>query len=109
MQVRAGLRAQTDFPVLTQVGATRCRGRAVEMSPSGIIVEQGHQAQRYLPLLLRVELSLPERLRPLATWARPIWTHGSRLALKFVGASDADRLSLAEHLDLQCLRGLELK
>jgi len=56
-----------------------------------------------------VELSLPERLRPLRTLARPIWSAGKRFAFKFVGASDADRLSLAEHLDLQVLRGLELK
>jgi len=110
MQLRAGLRAKTDFPVLTLVGQARCEGRAVEVSPSGIVVEQREGSATFgSPLLVRVELSLPERLRPLRTLARPIWSAGKRFAFKFVGASDADRLSLAEHLDLQVLRGLELK
>ncbi|HTU59392.1 MAG TPA: hypothetical protein VMF89_13175, partial [Polyangiales bacterium] len=93
----------------TLVGQARCEGRAVEVSPSGIVVEREGGATFGSPLLVRVELSLPERLRPLRTLARPIWSAGKRFAFTFVGASDADRLSLAEHLDLQVLRGLELK
>lgn len=110
MQFRAGLRARTDFPVFTVVGKLRREGRAVEVSPSGVVIEQSEElAPRRSPLLVRLELALPERLRPLCTLARPIWSHGRHFALKFVGASDADRLSLAEHLDLQRLRGSLLK
>lgn len=110
MRARAGLRTRTDFKVITHVGKQRSECRAVELSPSGIIVDRGYEvATRPIPLVLRVELRLPERLRPLFAWARPIWSSGTRQALRFVGASDADRLSLAEHLDLQVLRGAELK
>jgi hypothetical protein len=42
-------------------------------------------------------------------FARPIWARGVYQALKFIGASDADRLSLAEHLDLQRRRGFTPK
>lgn len=110
MQLRAGLRAHTSFPVFAGVGRARRECRAVEVSPSGIVLEREDSADaRPMPLILRIELRLPERLRPLFAWARPIWTRGKHQALKFVGASDADRLSLAEHLDLQRLRGWDLK
>ena len=110
MQLRAGLRADTSFPVFAGVGKARRECRAVEVSPSGIVLEREDSLEsRPMPLLLRIELRLPERLRPLFAWARPIWSRGRRQALKFVGASDADRLSLAEHLDLQRVRGRELK
>ncbi|MDF3071549.1 MAG: hypothetical protein K0R38_7150 [Polyangiaceae bacterium] len=52
------------------------------------------------------EMLLPERIRPLRALARPIWVHGSQQALKFVRISDVDRLTLAEHLDVLCLRGV---
>ena len=109
MQFR-GLRAPTSFPVLTGDGRGQRECRAVELSPSGLVIERGVEADgRPLPFLMRIEMRLPDRLRPLIAWARPIWSRGTRQALKIVGASDADRLSLAEHLDLQRLRGSELK
>lgn len=110
MQFRAGLRARTNFPVFAGSGSNQRECRAVELSPSGIVIERGVEVEsRHMPLLMRIEMRLPDRLRPLFAWARPIWSRGTRQALKFVGASDADRLSLAEHLDLQRLRGSELK
>lgn len=110
MRARAGLRTRTDFRVITHAGKERRECRAIELSPSGIILDRGYEvATRPVPFVLRIELRLPERLRPLFAWARPIWCSGTQQALRFVGASDADRLSLAEHLDLQCLRGAELK
>jgi hypothetical protein len=56
-------------------------------------------------LLIKLKLTLPERLRAIDALARPVWSSGSRQALKFLSIADADRLSLAEHLDLQALRG----
>ena len=110
MRARAGLRTRTDFRVIAHVGKQRSECRAVELSPSGIILDRGFDVgARPMPFVLRVELRLPERLRPLFAWARPIWARGTQQALRFVGASDADRLSLAEHLDFQSLRGTELK
>jgi hypothetical protein len=73
------------------------------------LIERAYEVQsRPIPLVLRLELRLPEKLRPLIAWARPIWSHGTTQALRFVGASDSDRLSLAEHLDLQRMRGKKL-
>lgn len=110
MQLRAGLRAPTNFPVVAGTGRRRRECRAVELSPSGIVLERGIElVERAMPLVERIEMRLPERLRPLIAWARPIWARGAYQALKFVGASDADRLSLAEHLDLQRLRGFTPK
>jgi hypothetical protein len=110
MQHRAGLRARTSFPVVAGTGRQRRECRAIELSPSGIVLDGERDVEsRPIPLVMRIEMRLPERLRPLFAWARPIWSRGTQQALKFVGASDADRLSLAEHLDLQRVRGSELK
>jgi hypothetical protein len=96
--------------VLTGDGRGQRECRAVEVSPSGIVIERDVETDpRPAPFLMRIEMRLPDRLRPLIAWARPIWSRGTRQALKIIGASDADRLSLAEHLDLQRLRGSELK
>jgi hypothetical protein len=96
--------------VFAGIGRARRECRAVEVSPSGIVLERDEAIEsRAMPLILRIELRLPERLRPLMAWARPIWCRGRLQALKFVGASDTDRLSLAEHLDLQRLRGCHLE
>jgi hypothetical protein len=84
---------------------SHCRG--IEISASGIIVDRG-RGLRHESLLLRLEMLLPERIRPLCALARPIWVRGSEQALKFVRISDVDRLTLAEHLDLLCLRGVSL-
>lgn len=109
MRFRAGLRARTDFPVITHDGGQANECRAVEVSPSGILLERGYDVlTRPVPFILRLELLLPEKLRPLIAWARPIWSRGGKQALRFIGASDSDRLSLAEHLDLQQLRGKKL-
>jgi hypothetical protein len=109
MQFRAGLRARTSFPVVTHDGGQTAECQAVEVSPSGILLERGYEVEsRPIPFVMRLELKLPEKLRPLIAWARPIWSRGTTQALRFVGASDSDRLSLAEHLDLQRLRGKKL-
>lgn len=104
MRRRRGLRAKTNFRVVAIDGGRRAQFRGVEISPSGIVVDRG-SATRAVPFFQWLELYLPERLKPLRLLARPIWTSGSRQALTFVRISDVDRLSLAEHLDLQRRRG----
>lgn len=105
MKHRVGLRARTDFRVIANSGGFVSQCRGIEISSSGIIVDRGREAPSQ-PLLMRLEMQLPERLRPLRALARPIWVHGSQQALKFVRISDVDRLTLAEHLDLLNLRGV---
>lgn len=60
------------------------------------------------PVLLRLELQLPERHRPVSVVARPVWSHGTQQGVKFVDMSDVDRLNLAEHLDIVSRRGVGL-
>lgn len=107
MQHRVGLRARTDFRVIAKNGGFVSHCRGIEISPSGIIVDRGREVSSQ-PLLVRLEMQLPERLRPLRALARPVWAFGSQQALKFVRISDVDRLTLAEHLDLLNLRGVAL-
>lgn len=104
MQHRAFLRARTDFRVVARDGGFVSHCRGIEISPSGIIVDRGREVSSE-SLLLRLEMLLPERVRPLRALARPIWARGCQQALKFVRISDVDRLTLAEHLDVLSLRG----
>ena len=105
MQHRVGLRARTDFRVVAKNGGFISHCRGIEISSSGIIVDRGRE-QQSLSLFTRLEMMLPERMRPLCALARPIWWQGSQQALKFVRISDVDRLTLAEHLDVLTLRGV---
>lgn len=107
MQHRVGLRARTDFRVVAKTGGFVSHCRGIEISPSGIIVDRG-RGPATLPLLMRLEMLLPERIFPLRALGRPIWARGSEQAFKFVRISDVDRLTLAEHLDLLSLRGVSL-
>lgn len=109
MERRVGLRGRTDFRVITRNGALSARCRGVELSATGIIVDRGRPVlPRDMPLVLFLELQLPERLTPLFAVARPVRSFGTQLALKFVRISDADRLTLAEHLDVLRHGGTQL-
>lgn len=109
MERRVGLRARTDFRVIAMNGSLAAHCRGVEISSSGIIVDRGLRVvRRDAPLLLKLELQLPERMKVLRALARPVWAFGSQQALRFVRMSDVDRLSLAEHLDILHRRGVAL-
>jgi hypothetical protein len=104
---QVGMRARTDFRVTARWGAKRLACRGIEVSPSGIVIDSG-LGRFGTPLWIWLELELPERVRPMRALARPVWTTGSQQALRFVRISDADRLSLAEHIDLLARRGVPL-
>jgi hypothetical protein len=109
MQPRVGLRARTDFRVITKCGSLLAHCRGIEISPAGIILDRGRPiAELYTPILLGLELELPERLKPVRAVARAIWSFGTQQAFKFVRISDVDRLILAEHLDFVSVRGVIL-
>jgi hypothetical protein len=106
MDRRLGLRARTDFGVITRDGNLTSHCRGIEVSPSGLVVDRGRTVQsRDHRVLLGLEIRLPERLRALQAVARPVWFQGPHQAFRFVQMSDVDRLTLAEHLDLLRLRG----
>ncbi len=109
MERRMALRARTDFGVVAHDGAARASCRGIEISTTGIVVDRGRGVlPRDCPVLLGLELRLPERLRPLRALARPVWSFGSQQAFKFLRMTDMDRLSLAEHLDLLRMKGVPL-
>ena len=106
MKGRVGLRARTDFDVIARDGRMQSWCRGIEVSTSGILVDRGRAVRSADDrLLVDLELRLPERLRSLRAKARAIWFQGSQQAFRFVHISDVDRLILAEHIDLQTLRG----
>jgi hypothetical protein len=106
MDRRVGLRTKTDFRVLAVRGPLRSQYRGVDVSPTGIVLDRGRLInERDWPLLMRLELQLPEHLKPVRALARPIWSHDTQQAFKFVRIADVDRLILAEHLDFMSVRG----
>lgn len=106
MKRRFGLRGRTDFRVVTHDGALVSSCRGIEVSPTGIVLDRGRSfGSRPEPVLMKLEIRLPERFRALVAWARPVWARGTHQAFRFVRMNDADRLTLAEHLDLLHLRG----
>jgi len=109
MQGRINQRARTDCSVRTRQGNIVCSYRGVELSPTGIVIDRGRPVgERDLRVYVEMEIELPERLAPLRALARPVWSFGTQQAFKFIRMSDADRLNLAEHVDLAEMRDLVL-
>jgi len=109
MDRRVGLRTRTDFRVLAQRGSLLSQYRGIDVSPTGIVIDRGRPiGEADWPLLMRLELQLPEYLKPVRALARPIWSFESQQAFKFVRIADVDRLILAEHLDFMSVRGAPL-
>jgi hypothetical protein len=103
------MRGRTDFSVVARNGRRSSRCRGIEVCATGIVIDRGRPIEaRDQGLLQRLELRLPERHGALRALARPVWSRGSQQAFRFVKMKDADRLTLAEHLDLLSLRGVEL-
>jgi hypothetical protein len=92
--------------VIAERGPLRSDYRGVEVSPTGIVLDRGRLiAELDSPLLMKLELRLPEYLKPVRALARPIWSFGTQQAFRFVRIADVDRLILAEHLDFVSVRG----
>jgi len=109
MKQRLNQRARTNCSVRTEEGSLVAFYRGVEVSPTGIVVDLGRPVvARDQRIYVKMEIELPERMRPLRALARPIWFKGTRQAYKFVRMSDVDRLNLAEHVDLAEMRNLVL-
>jgi hypothetical protein len=78
---------------------------ALDVSPTGILIEAADDARSHETSLVHLELHLPGLSRPVPVLASHVWSRDERLGLKFVDISDADRLTLAEQLDLYWQRG----
>ena len=100
MERRQGARGQVDFHVSALLDGHRHRCRAVDLSATGMVIERTPAlAARTLPGVTPFELQLVEGARPIRLRARPVWDRDRLVALRFVAMSDADRLTIAEHLD----------
>jgi hypothetical protein len=109
MERRIGLRARTDFGVMARNGRLISRCRGVEVSTTGLVLDRGRIVkQDHHPLVLDLELHLPERLAAIRALVRPVWSFGTQQALRIVQMHDVDRLNLAEHLDVLRHRGVVL-
>lgn len=110
MKRRLNQRARTDCSVRTEQGSLVSFYRGIEVSPTGIVVDFGRPVgARDQRIYVKMQIVLPERMRPLCALARPVWYSGTRQAYKFVRMSDVDRLNLAEHVDLAEMRDLVLR
>jgi len=108
MERRIGSRGQVDFPVSAIVDGFRHPCRAVDLSPTGMVVERTKSlAGRTLHLLNSLELEL-EGERPIPLRARTVWSQDRLHAVRFVVMHDVDRLSIAEHLDRMAQRREQL-
>jgi hypothetical protein len=109
MERRVGLRGRTDFPVTLAVGHRTLQVRGIELSAAGIIVDRRRPLDPMsAPLTVRLSIRLPERRRSIEAIARHVRCFDSQQVLRFVELADADRLTLAEHLDIVHLRGTAL-
>jgi hypothetical protein len=99
MDRRHGARAQVDLPVSALVDGTRHRCRAIDISPTGMVVERAPGLSgRALAIVTPFELQLGTG-RPIRLRGRPVWDRDNHVAVRFVVMNDADRLTIAEHLD----------
>lgn len=97
---RIGVRSPTNFPIAAYDGRAVIHSRAVELSSTGVVIERGRElTANDEGALLRLQLFLPDRSNPVRALARPVRRVGTRQALTFVAISDADRLTLVEHID----------
>lgn len=99
MERRIASRAQVDVPICAFVDGFRHECRAVDLSPSGMVVQLSRGlSRRALPQVNPFEIYL-DRGRPIRTRARSVWVRDRLHAVRFVAMNDADRLTIAELLD----------
>jgi len=98
MERRISSRAQVDVPICALVDGFRHACRAVDLSPTGMVVALPRVlASRELSQVSPFEIYLAGR--PIPARARPVWSRERLTGVRFVWMSDADRLTIAELLD----------
>jgi hypothetical protein len=98
MERRIGSRAQVDFPVRAFVDGFRHACRAVDISPTGMVVQRTKSlAARGAPMQAAMQLDLGHR--KIGMRVRTVWHDGPLQAVRFVVMNDVDRLEIAERMD----------
>jgi hypothetical protein len=101
-QRRLGLRVETSCWALLSHGPSSHYAMAVELSGTGAVLQFfGRERGLKLPADERysLHLFLPMVSAPLRAVVRPVRSMPGRQAFEFVELAEADRLTLAEHLD----------
>ena len=98
MDRRRSGRALVDLPTCAIVAGFRHVGRVLELSSSGVVLERPPGLSDASLTGVPLELHLGGA-GPLYARATPVWGYEKRLAMRFVGIADADRLRIAEYLD----------
>ncbi len=98
MERRISSRAQVDLPICALVDGYRHACRAIDLSPTGMVVERSRAlVERHLTQASPFEIYLGPR--PIRARARPVWSHERLVGVRFVWMNDVDRLTIAELLD----------
>jgi hypothetical protein len=98
MERRISSRAQVDVPICALVDGYRHACRAIDLSPTGMLVDRTRElSERALHLVSPFEIFLGQR--PIRARARPVWSQDRLVAVRFVWMNDVDRLTIAEMLD----------
>lgn len=99
MERRSGPRTLCDYSLTALLDGHRHVCRAVDLSVTGLVFERSRGLmERELPQLTAFELDVGQA-RPIRLRGRPVWSRDRLMAIRFVLINDADRLTIAEHLD----------
>jgi PilZ domain len=99
MERRTAARMIVDLPAWCLLDGHRHTCRAIDLSPTGMLLERGRALTlRDPPHLGAYEVHL-EGSRPIRVRARAVRVEGRMLAVRFVVMNDVDRLTIAEHAD----------
>jgi hypothetical protein len=105
MERRISPRALVDYPLTAIVDGHRHHCRAIDLSVNGLVFQRSKSLmERELSQVTAFELSLGGG-RPIRVRARPVWSQERLQAIRFVSINDADRLTIAEHLDHKVILG----
>jgi hypothetical protein len=99
MERRIGSRAQVDIPINALVDGFRHPCRAVDLSATGMVFERTRVLlARELTSLNAFEIKIAGGA-VIRARGRSVWSRERLQAVRFVVMNDADRLTIAEHLD----------
>jgi hypothetical protein len=105
MERRSGPRTLCDYSLTALIDGYRHACRAVDLSVSGLVFERPRSlVERELHQVTAFELDVG-RGRPIRLRGRPVWNRERLTAIRFVLINDADRLTIAEHLDRKRVLG----
>jgi hypothetical protein len=108
MERRLAMRGQFDFPVIQHVDGFPHECRCVDISANGMVIQRTKSLQNRAPRLYYwVEIPVDQGQRVHAL-ARPVWSKGPLMAMRYVAMNEVDQLEIAELVDRHWHRGAVL-